>query len=403
VHRGRALIACGTAILVLVLVLALPVDARATSPRAGAVVTAPPLLNWRGVPGATLYNVQLWRDGRKILSRFPTRSRFQLGAHWHYRGVWYRLRPATYRWFVWPWLGTRYGRLRVNRSFVFVRPPTNVELPRVTGPAREGELLTASRGRWRGTRPLEFSYVWQSCDATGCAAISGATAATFRLRAADIDRRVRVVVRATNRARTTAAVSAMTRVILAAPPRNVARPGASGRFQIGRSLTASLGAWRSSRPITFTVSWLRCGVDRCVPIANASARTYALRRNDFERRLRVRVTATNSGGATSAVSARTPRIGRVVDGTPQDETLLGSSGTDVLRGRRGDDRVVGRWGADTVSGGRGNDRLRGGRGGDSILARDDRWDAIDCGSGVDVVVADLGDQVSPDCERVRRR
>jgi hypothetical protein len=402
VHRGRALIACGAAILALVLALARPVDAHATRPRAGAVVTAPPLLNWRGVPGALLYNVQLWRDGRKILSRFPTLSRFQLGAHWRYRGVWYRLRPATYRWLVWPWLGNRYGRLRANRTFVFVHPPTNVELPRVIGPAREGELLTASRGRWRGTRPLEFSYAWQSCSATGCAAISGATAATFRLRAADIDRTVRVVVRATNRARTTAALSAMTPVVLAAPPRNVARPRASGHFQIGRSLTARLGAWRSSRPMTFAVSWLRCDADSCAPIADASAPTYALGRGDFERRLRVRVTATNSGGATSVVSPRTPRIGRVVEGTSQSETLRGSSGTDVVRGRRGNDHVVGGWGADTVSGGRGNDRIAGGRGGDRIFARDGRWDAIECGSGVDVVVADVGDQVSQDCERVRR-
>jgi hypothetical protein len=120
VHRGRALIACGAAILALVLALARPVDAQATRPRAGAVVTAPPLLNWRGVPGALLYNVQLWRDGRKILSRWPWKSQYQLQRSWRQNGRRYTLEPGRYTWYVWPRFEGRYGKM-IGKSFFYVR------------------------------------------------------------------------------------------------------------------------------------------------------------------------------------------------------------------------------------------------------------------------------------------
>ena len=40
-------------------------------PAAGAVVKAPPLLRWKAVPRATFYNVQLYRNGVKVLSTWP--------------------------------------------------------------------------------------------------------------------------------------------------------------------------------------------------------------------------------------------------------------------------------------------------------------------------------------------
>ena len=42
------------------------------APPNGAVLTAPPLLRWSKVRGADYYNVQLLRDGRKVLSAWPT-------------------------------------------------------------------------------------------------------------------------------------------------------------------------------------------------------------------------------------------------------------------------------------------------------------------------------------------
>ena len=84
------------------------------SPRDGAVVTRPPLLDWRSRTNATYYNVQLWRNGVKILSRHPTRSQFALQSRWAYSGRAYRLTSGRYEWHVWPGFGdpsaARFGK-----------------------------------------------------------------------------------------------------------------------------------------------------------------------------------------------------------------------------------------------------------------------------------------------------
>ena len=101
---------------------------RLLSPPPRSVVTAgqPPLLQWTPVRGARYYNVQLFREGRKILSVWPTRARYQLKRRWTYGGKPRRLAPAKYRWLVWPGFGPRskadYGR-RMGPSTFEVRRP----------------------------------------------------------------------------------------------------------------------------------------------------------------------------------------------------------------------------------------------------------------------------------------
>lgn len=94
------------------------------APERGARVSKPPRLRWLRRPGATYYNVQIFRRGRKILSVWPTRPRFDLRRQWRYRGRRYRLRPGSYSWFVWPGRGARgrseYGKLLGRSSFVVV-------------------------------------------------------------------------------------------------------------------------------------------------------------------------------------------------------------------------------------------------------------------------------------------
>ncbi|HEV3478132.1 MAG TPA: hypothetical protein VG144_01635, partial [Gaiellaceae bacterium] len=105
--------------------IAAPRRARTTSalltPRAGARLTAPPLLVWRRVARATYYNVQLFRGRVKVLSAWPTRPRLKLRSRWTYRGRQRKLSPGTYRWYVWPGYGraaaTRYGRLLGQSTF----------------------------------------------------------------------------------------------------------------------------------------------------------------------------------------------------------------------------------------------------------------------------------------------
>ena len=103
---------------------AVTADARPSlyTPAAGAVVRTPPTLIWEPYKGARFYNVQLYRNGVKVLSLWPTKPRLRLARTWRYLGKRQRLAPGVYRWFVWPALGTRarprYGRPHVSSSFV---------------------------------------------------------------------------------------------------------------------------------------------------------------------------------------------------------------------------------------------------------------------------------------------
>jgi hypothetical protein len=96
------------------------------APVAGAVIRAGrrPLLRWTPVPGASYYNVQLFRGG-KILSAWTSQSQYRLKLRWRYRGRRYRLAPGEYHWIVWPGFGPRskadYGR-RIGRRTFEVRP-----------------------------------------------------------------------------------------------------------------------------------------------------------------------------------------------------------------------------------------------------------------------------------------
>jgi hypothetical protein len=91
------------------------------SPVPGARVKGPPILDWAPVKGATYYNLQIVR-GRKVLSIWPVQSSFRLRRTWSYNGRRYRLRPGTYRWYVWPGFGrisaSRFGRLLGSSTFV---------------------------------------------------------------------------------------------------------------------------------------------------------------------------------------------------------------------------------------------------------------------------------------------
>jgi hypothetical protein len=96
---------------------------RLLAPAARARLDSPPVLRWTPVRGARYYNVQLFHEGRKVLSAWPSRPRLALRASWRYRGR-RRLEPGRYRWLVWPGEGPRsrneYGAAIGRRSFVIV-------------------------------------------------------------------------------------------------------------------------------------------------------------------------------------------------------------------------------------------------------------------------------------------
>ena len=88
-------------------------------------VGTPPVLRWTPVRRASYYNVQLFRNGRKVLSAWPTKSSFRLKQRWRYLGKPRRLVPGRYRWLVWPGYGPRsksdYGDRLGPKSFRVTR------------------------------------------------------------------------------------------------------------------------------------------------------------------------------------------------------------------------------------------------------------------------------------------
>ncbi len=96
-------------------------------PALGAIVRPPLTLAWEARKGARFYNVQLLRNGVKVLSKWPRVPTLRLRSSWRYAGKTYRLEPGRYRWYVWGARGTRerpnYGRPLGTSMFRVGSPP----------------------------------------------------------------------------------------------------------------------------------------------------------------------------------------------------------------------------------------------------------------------------------------
>jgi hypothetical protein len=92
-------------------------------PLGGSVVRKAPQLRWRPSKHVAYYNVQLFRNGHRVLVRWPSHPffRFQAG----------KLRPGTYVWFVWPAMkhqgaAPTFGKL-IGRSMFVVKGSKRVK------------------------------------------------------------------------------------------------------------------------------------------------------------------------------------------------------------------------------------------------------------------------------------
>jgi hypothetical protein len=114
--------------------------------------------------------------------------------------------------------------------------PTAKALPEVTGTARDGDTLTAKEGEWdEANSPVTFAFQWQRCDTSGasCADIATATTKTYTAQSADVGKKLRVQVAATDTDGSSQAVSPTTRDVVARGADPTVRPEGAQRLQDG--------------------------------------------------------------------------------------------------------------------------------------------------------------------------
>jgi hypothetical protein len=193
--------------------------------------------------------------------------------------------------------------------------PTNV------GQASQGKVLTVEPGTWTGRQPIQLRFRWRSCDVrSGACRELRATGRTYRLRKADRDHVLRVLVTAQNAVTSSVSSSDPTPVVGPPPgveaPKATREPAISGTPRVGAELRTTVGAWTGTKPIKFSFRWRRCqGAGRpdasdCRTIDGAKGAAYVLRPADVGARLRAQVTASNKAGSATSTSNPTGEVER---------------------------------------------------------------------------------------------
>ena len=194
--------------------------------------------------------------------------------------------------------------------------PTNTSDPTISGVALTGNVLQATPGTWSPAAET-FAYRWLRCNPSGgddssettCTPIDGATRQTYTVVSADVGKRIRVRVSATNKGGTTQATSAATSVVSTpgGKPASSSAPTISGSPVVGSKLVGSTGSWVGDAPITYSYQWLRCDSagNACNPIGGKTKAEYTPVDKDAGKTLRLKVVARNSRGSSDAFSTAT--------------------------------------------------------------------------------------------------
>lgn len=173
-------------------------------------------------------------------------------------------------------------------------------VPTVTGTAKVGSTLTAVPGTW-GPAPVALSYQWK---ANGVA-ITGATAATYKVAAARVGKRITVTVTGTKTGYTTTSkTSAASAAVAAGTLGPVPVPTITGTVTVGSTLKVGAGTWGPA-PVALAYQWKANGV----AITGATAATHKLTTAHAGKTITVTVTGTKTGYTTkSKTSAATARV-----------------------------------------------------------------------------------------------
>jgi hypothetical protein len=189
--------------------------------------------------------------------------------------------------------------------------PVNTKEPSVAGSPTLGKDLNGDRGTWTGAG-IAYTYRWLRCTAS-CAEITGATATKYTVVSADLGATIRFEVTATNADGKATATSNPTAQVSNASgvPANTAPPTISGTASVGSTLASTTGTWVGDAPITYQYQWQRCDKNgnACKNIGGATKDTYKVADADANSTIRLKVTAKNARGKSSAISVQTALVG----------------------------------------------------------------------------------------------
>ena len=188
--------------------------------------------------------------------------------------------------------------------------PSSQALPTVAGKGQQGNQLTGSTGNWSGSGAIGYGYQWYRCDAAGahCSSVHGATKPTYTLSARDAGHTLGFAVHASDATGTATAYASLVGPVAATDATLVStsQPTIVGVARQGQTLKVSAGSWNQA-PAALTYAWQRCNPNGrlCIPIAGATASTYALTAADAGHALLALVQARANGVSQATLSVAT--------------------------------------------------------------------------------------------------
>jgi hypothetical protein len=239
----------------------------------------------------------------------------------------------------------------------------NVSAPTLTSEDSVDQTISAANGSWSGSQPITFSYQWFACTnavyaavttaptaappaGAGCAAISGATAQTFKLTSSQSGKHVIVQVKASNTLNGTPPVLATATKtsisngpIRQAPTMSLA-PSTSGVMHVGETASTTTGNWLGFPAPTKTYDWYICPANvtvaagsssvpqTCSLVQGASNQPLVIPENAAGNRLVALVSASNSvvpAGVTRSTATTVP-----VTSTPANSVAPVVSGASAI-------------------------------------------------------------------------
>ena len=234
-----------------------------------------------------------------------------------------------------------------NNSTVTNTPATGA--PTITGTAQVGQTLTAGTTAIMdddGLTSVSYTYQWIRVDGGTETNISGATASTYTLVAADQGTTIKVRVSFTDDANNPETLTSAATAAVSAAPNTPATgaPTITGTAQVGQTLTAVTTAIMDDDGLTsvsYTYQWIRVDGGTETNISGATASTYTLVAADQGTTIKVRVSFTDdannpetlTSAATAAVSAapNTPATGApTITGTAQVGQTLTAVTTAIM-------------------------------------------------------------------------